>query len=325
MFLALGLFAVALAAADRWLPAGPGVAAAAAALVLAAGMAWPERVPWAELPRALPLTTAATAAALIALAWRGPDRAGRLRWAPLALWSVFALGLLGKMLLAARIHHYGFVLALPATLLLVAVFVHLLPAWLRARGGSGVLARAVGIAAVGAGVVFFLRLSDAHYARKDLRVGTGADAILVEGPRFSRRGAVIGEALDRLARRMPAEATLLVLPEGAGVNYWLRRRNPTPYHLFLPTELDALGGEGPVLEALRERPPDFVLLLHRAYGEFGAAPFGSDARSGRRLLEWVNGNYERRDRIGSEPFTGRGFGGVILERRAKAPRAGESP
>jgi hypothetical protein len=128
--------------------------------------------------------------------------------------------------------------------------------------------------------------------------------------------------MDRLARRMPADATLLVLPEGAGINYWLRRPNPARFHLFLPTELDALGGEGPVLEGLRQRPPDFVLLLHRAYGEFGAARFGSDARSGRDLLEWVNANYDRRDRIGSEPFAGRGFGAVILERRAGPSRAG---
>jgi hypothetical protein len=117
---------------------------------------------------------------------------------------------------------------------------------------------------------------------------------------------------------MPEDSTLLVMPEGAGINYWLRKENPTPYNLFLPTEIDAFG-EASMLGALRERPPDFVLLTHRLEGEFGVGTFGEDPRNGRRLMSWVRENYRRVERIGAEPFSGRGFGVVILRRADDDP------
>ena len=68
---------------------------------------------------------------------------------------------------------------------------------------------------------------------------------------------------------MPADASLLVLPEGIGLNYWLRRRNPTRFNLFLPAESRAFGGDAAMLENLRENAPDFVVLMHRDSVEFG--------------------------------------------------------
>jgi hypothetical protein len=112
---------------------------------------------------------------------------------------------------------------------------------------------------------------------------------------------------------MAEDDTLLVLPEGVGVNYWLRKENPTPYNLFLPTEIDAFGEES-MLRALRAHPPDFIVVMHRLSNEFGVGAFGVDPRNGRRLMDWVRGHYRRVERIGAEPFSGQGFGLVILRR-----------
>jgi hypothetical protein len=278
-----------------------------------------DAVPWFDLPRALPLVTLAAVVVLAIGCWRRRRRPEALaRWAPLALWSLL---LLGKMLLHTRIHHYGFVLAMPATLLLVATLVHGVPVWMRARGG-GDLTRAVALASVAAGALFLLLRSDSFYARKDFQVGQGADAIVVEGPGVSSRGAVIARALTRLEAEMPAEASLLVMPEGIGLNYWLQRRNPTRFNLFLPAELRAFGGEEAMLEEIREHPPDFVVLMHRDSAEFGVGPFGKDPRNGLRLLQWVDANYVRVEQIGAEPFRDRRFGLVILRRRHALPSVG---
>jgi hypothetical protein len=293
--------------------------AAAGAAVFAVLTAAGDAVPWFELPRALPLVTLAAVVVLAIGCWRHRDRPEVLsRRAPLALWALWSLVLLGKMLLHTRIHHYGFALAMPATLLLVAMLVHGLPAWDRARGG-GDLTRAVGLAGIAAAVVFLLLRSDSFYARKDFRVGQGADAIVVEGPGVSSRGAVIARALGRLEAAMPADASLLVMPEGIGLNYWLRRRNPTRFNLFLPTEMRAFGGEEAMLEEIREHAPDFVVLMHRDSAEFGVGPFGEDPRNGRRLRQWVDANYLRLVQIGAEPFRDRRFGLVILRRRDAPP------
>ena len=117
---------------------------------------------------------------------------------------------------------------------------------------------------------------------------------------------------------MPPDSTLAVLPEGASLNYWLRKRNPSGFILFLPTEIAAFG-EPSMLARLGANPPDFVALVHRLSVEFGTGPFGVDPRNGRGLLEWVQRHYERVARVGSEPFGTQGFGVVILRRKPSTP------
>jgi hypothetical protein len=298
------------------------LAAAAGCALLALLVARPALVPWRDLSRALPLASllAVTAAVVTCLRARR-EREVLLRFAPLALWSVYALALLGKMVLNARVSQYGFALAMPAALLLIACLIGWFPELLRRRFGGGDLFRAMAIAATAAAVVFFLRESNRHYEIKDFTLGSGPDAIVVENPRIQARGRVVAETLERLRGIMPPGATLLALPEGVGLNYWLRRENSSRYNLFLPPEFEAFGGESAMLADLRAHPPDFVVLVHRNHAEFGVGPFGKDPRNGRAIMDWVEDHYRRIERIGEEPFQGRGFGTVIL-RRAADPVAG---
>jgi hypothetical protein len=252
---------------------------------------------------------------LLPLAWsaRG-DRERFARLLPLALFAVLALGLLAKLGLRARIPHYGFVLAMPATLLLVLGFVHALPR-LRADGpGRGVLARSFGLGAVAAGVIAHLAWANGIYAHKRLAIGDGADRLYGEDASFDPRTRRMQRALDWLAPRLAPDATLLALPEGLSLNYWLRRASPTRYGLFLPTELAAFGGEQVILDALRAQPPDWVALIDRASDEFGVGAFGSDPANGAAIRAWVDAHYRRERRIGPEPFHGEGFGIVLLRR-----------
>ena len=293
-----------------------GVAAGAAVFLVFVGLG--PRVPWMDVARALPLTSVLAVVVLAAACLRSGG-VGRSpgRWAPLALWAVFSLVLLAKMLFRVRFAHYGFALAMPATLLLVAGLVCGVPSLIGSRWGAGAVSRGMALGAVAAGVLFMLTWSDALYARKDFVVGAGSDAILVEGPDHDRRGQVVAAALSELEARMPATATLLVLPEGAGLNYWLRRRNPTPYTLLIPTELKAFGGDDAVLRDLRLHPPDYIALVDRDHSETGVGPFGADPENGRRIMDWVTASYRRVARVGAEPFRKRGFGIVILERAAR--------
>lgn len=315
--LALTGSAALLVAADRltgrW---GERLAPAAAAATFA-GLAWhPELVAWSAVPRALPLVSLVSAVWFTGRWLRDRSQsAGRdAVLAGRAVWSVFALALLGKMLLHPRIPHYGFVLAVPATLLLVALFVRCLPHLARAVAGRGTLCRWLAVALVASSVLFWLRLSDRRYERKDFAVGTGADRIWVEAPPASLRGVRVREALARLEALAPPDSTLLVVPEGITLNYWLRRVNPTRYNLFLPTEFDAFGSDA-MLQELREHPPDIVVVMHRRHGEFGVAAFGQDARFGRDLMAWIGAHYQRVERIGREPSDEAGFGILILRRR----------
>ena len=268
-----------------------------------------------DLASALPVTTVGLLVSTVTVAVRRPERRAQL-FAP-ALLAVFALGLLGKMLLFARLEHYGFVLAAPASWLLVAAWVGVLPALLRARTGGGGVARACALVLCAVFAVAFWQRSDRRYAVKDWPVGEGADRILAERPGAARRPALVEQTRAALASRIAPGETLLVLPEGAILNYWLRQKNPSRFWLFLPTELAAFG-EAAMLRDLAAYPPDWLVLAHRDPREFGAGPFGRDPRNGRALLAWVREHYERVERFGAEPFTGAGFGTVVLQRRTDA-------
>lgn len=288
----------------------------AVAVLLFAALAWAP-LPWWKLAPALPAVAVAAVLGLAAGVSRARDEAVRRRRYPLLLFAVYAVVLLGKILLAARFDWYGFVLAMPATLLLVAGLVHGLPAWLRRQHGGGGLARALSIALVAAACVGLLAVSRQHYAERRFAVGSGGDTLLARPPERSPRAALLARTLADLEGRMAPGETLLVLPEGVQLNYWLRVRNPSRFQLFLPTEIEAFG-EAAMLADLEAHPPDYVVLVHRGWQEFGTGPFGRDPRNGRRLLAWVEAHYRRVARYGAEPFGSGGFGTVVLERADEA-------
>jgi hypothetical protein len=230
------------------------------------------------------------------------------------------------MLLAARVVQYGFTLAMPATLLCAVLGIACLPAWLRARGGSGEVARALALAAALGFAGFWWQRADRLYARVDFPIGRGGDAIYAPDPSVHPRSRVVAETLAWLESHEPADSTLLVMPEGITLNYWLRRKNPTRFDLFLPTEIAAFG-EARMLRDLEQHPPDTIVLMHRLSQEFGVGAFGRDPRNGRALVEWVRAHYGRVARFGAEPFAAEGFGAAIYSRDAppsEEPAAGSS-
>jgi hypothetical protein len=275
-------------------------------------------VPRRHLGRALPWTSLAAGAALLWLAWtRRHDRATAVRLVPAIAWAVFSFLLLTKVLLNVRISHYGFVLALPATLLLVATLVWAIPALLASRLGSGAPARAILTGVILAAVVFFLRWSSALYATKIQPVGEGGDVMFAGDPRRDPRGYAVALAADRLRARMPPDATLMALPEGVILNYWLKRPNPTRNIYFVPWSLAFAGGEARVLEDMQAHPPDFIAVIHRESDEYGVGYFGADPSYGHQIMEWIRRDYERFDRLGGEPLTDGQFGILLLQRRAR--------
>ena len=183
--------------------ARPGRRAGALDVVLAvaifAGLAFvPDLVPWRDLPRALPLTTTAVLAGFVWLSLRSTDDAAtRSAYVPMAMWSTFALALLSKMVLHARVEFYGFYLAMPAMLVLVAALTFWLPNWLDRRRGSGAVVRALTLGVIAAMVLYYFNWSQAVYAPKTYAVGKDGDAIVTVRPRRlaancrHRRGASV--------------------------------------------------------------------------------------------------------------------------------------
>ena len=104
-------------------------------------------LPWLDIPRGATLDDALALAVFVALLLKHPRRMEL--WPallPMVLWTTFALGLLFKMVLNVHLYHYGFYLAMPATLVLVICLTYWIPTVLRRTIGCGVVFRTLALA-----------------------------------------------------------------------------------------------------------------------------------------------------------------------------------
>lgn len=284
-------------------------AAGAAALLVVGGLlAWRLRsIDWLAAARPLPLF----ALAIGAVAWtvlrrsQDPESTRRAR-AWLAL-SAFAFVLLLKMILHARVQHYGFALALPATLLTVAALVGVLPRELERRGRAGVVLRLGALALFAVATAAHLDVTRRFLSTKTEVVGSGGDTF-----RADLRGRFVNAALEAYAGLAQPGDTLAVLPEGVMLNYLAGSLNPTPYVNFMPPEL-MLFGEERIVAAFDAAPPDWILLVHKDTSEYGFPLFGPDY--GTKLATWVQTRYTSVRQFGQPPLTpGTVFGIQLLKR-----------
>ena len=265
---------------------------------------------WPEILRPLPVLLAVLCAGALLLAWREPDPGGVrvLR----AAWLVFAALLMLKIVLRVRLDQYGFALAMPATLLVIAALTCWLPVWVTSRGGDGAVARSAVLGVVAAVVLALLPGIGARFAERSVKVGSGRDAFLAD----ERTGPVVDAALTALAG--PGhEGTLAVLPEGVMLDYLARRVNPTGHVNFMPPEL-LIFGEDRILEAFRRHPPDWIALTHKDTREYGVGFFGEGY--GRALYGWVERHYEPRELFGDPPLSPESRFGIRLLRLRREPR-----
>jgi len=225
-----------------------------------------------------------------------------------AMLGLFALLLLGKVFLYARIIHYGCWLAMPAAMVLLIALFGWIPAALRRRFGSSAIFLS-GIAGVWI-VVLFVYLAMTNLATKLLTVpvGAGPDQFWAD----AARATVVNNAIVA-AEQIPANKTLACFPEGIMINYLSRRETAGPYVNFNPPDL-LLFGEDRMLEALQATPPDYIFLVHKDTSEFGERFFGINY--GQKLYAWIAGNYQEQPLpmldLGAQPLRSNQFGIRLL-------------
>jgi hypothetical protein len=228
------------------------------------------------------------------------------------MFAAFALACLLKMMLNVRINHYGFVLAMPATMLMIVALLDWIPAELARRGGNGGFYAAVICAIVGIQLAVTLENTSYWLSRKTVPVGTGADRFLADA-----RGELVNAILASIDEVVQPGESLFAMPEGVMLNYLARRENPTPYTILMPTGIETRG-ESAILQSLEQNPPDYVVLVHKDTAEFGFRHFGTDY--GRGIGNWERENYRAIEFVGSPPLQSRRFGIMLLRKRANPGR-----
>jgi hypothetical protein len=240
---------------------------------------------WQKSLRGLSLVVPALAIGMFILSVRrANDPAGVLR----AMVCLFAAALLGKIFFHVTSFHYGFALAMPATLVGVAAMLDWLPK--RFPAGQHLVPPAI-LPGVGLFILVHLYIFGARYAHKGTLVSSGADAFRADPVAMMNdtRGRSVNLMLERL-RELPPNATLACVPEGVMINYLSRRTNSTPYINLMPPEVLMFGQER-IVQAFEQHPPDYLVLVIRSDPvEYGYKSFKDDY--GRDIFQWMQRHYE---------------------------------
>jgi hypothetical protein len=259
------------------------------ALLLAAasilGLRWPAAVSYANVFAPLPVWLAILLAIGFKRLLSTEEENKRLRLVLGLATAAFALGLLAKIILNARIYHYGFGLAMPAVLAVVAGGFALANE-VRRRGGSAArfaIPPAAFLAIVGG--IYLAKMDGVLRRHGEGRILAADGQRLRVSPDHAER---INAALRDIEQHVGPEQTLAVWPQGAMINVLARRRNPTRYMILLPPEVEMFG-EAEILAACRRSPPDFILLTGCDMRGYGRGEFlHGYARS---LGSWLDVNY----------------------------------
>jgi len=257
-----------------------------------------------ELARPWPLLVLAFG---LYLAYKSWSTGKRLSSRDIGLLSfiLFAFVLTFKMILNFHIYHYGFALALPATLALIILVTHHIPQWVQNHSENPWFMRAAGSALliifIGSHTVFSYRI----YEFKGLSVGSPRDLILDYHDFVNPRGQIMNAALQFIENNFSRGENFITLPDSIMLNYLARRKHPIKDTILSPP-LWKIAGDAGVLKQLEEASSPYIVFVDREFPYFGEKHFGKDY--GNETFLWVQSHYELIQQFGPTPFTGQGFG-----------------
>jgi len=279
--------------------------------ILASAPFYIEKTQWLNLGRALPIAAFLFTVYIFGkMLWFRRKPQITLHLVPFLVLGIFSFVLLFKMILNSHVYHYGFVLAMPATLLLVMLLLYQTPNFLgKLLGDKGFIRMLAGIFLVII-MIAHVGISKRIYGLKTFQFSFGKDAIMTWDSSRRLQGACGRRALEEIGKIMKKDETFIAFPEGALYNYLARRDNPTPYYDFKPLAFNV--PEALQLESMKKNPPDYVLLVERDTSDCGKRYFGSDYAFD--IYSWIKENYEIVYKIGY-PLEGAGFGVSIAKQK----------
>jgi hypothetical protein len=233
-------------------------------------------------------------------AWRG--QADFNRFLGLAVVGVAASVMLARMILNARLNHFGFFMMPLAVCFgahwLVVEWPRPVPGQVRANYlAPGAFAVVIALASLQ-----LAWLSMDNYDQKTYELGEGRDHFYAYVPALNNNSWMLRTMLKAGRSVVPDAKSLAVFPGGVAVNYHLRLRSPLSNLEVFPLAITATAAQR-TLRELAADPPDMVLLYARDLSENGALFFGADKASGQDIIYWLRAHYKIVGVGGHSPYS----------------------
>jgi hypothetical protein len=272
---------------------------------------WYNLIPMFELPRSLPLIVLIFSTSFFFKILKSEGH-GSNRRLGLLVFSIFSLVLMFKMIFHVQIAHYGFALALPATLILIYILTYEVPKLISSHPKPHSFFRPVAITVVAVFIGLHIQLEYKMYSLKGQPVGNGSDTLVDYHSFLNPRGIIFNAAIDFIQKEIPIETHFVAIPGSIMLNYMTRRESPLKYVYLNPGVFQLIGNYQIYEDLQRVRPP-YIVLVEQKFPQQGRTNFGKDF--GKSILQWIHKDYFLIQQFGAEPFVTEDFGIQILKRK----------
>ena len=274
------------------------------------------QIPWLYLGRPLPLLAILiTGYYVVRLLRILKEKRNTGKDLFLMVFSFFCTLILLKIVLNTHLFHYGFALALPATLLTIHTLLFIIPQHLDTLKNSQGFYKMTVLSLILFFVYAHIRVEQQVFQFKTLPISQGRDLFLDYDPVLETRGVVVNQALNYMKHKIPPGVKIATVPDGAMINYLSRHPNPIPLLNLNPYNA-AMFGEQSYLESLQQSASPYILLMHNDAGKltWGKGVFGKDYSQ--LTFTWIMQNYTLEQQFGAEPFSSEEFGIQLLRKNS---------
>ena len=222
---------------------------------------------------------------------------------------LFSLFLMSRMLFYVWAGHYGFYIALPGLIIYHVFFLGISPEWLR-EGWSRRFFRFGFMFIFILFIISHLNISMFCYASRTLKIDSEKGTLqFVNADRAKR----CKELIDFLNINTGERETLVVFPEGLGINFFSGRENPLYFNMYLPLDLARGDIVDRIISEMENKEIDYVALTQRDTTEYGYPAFGKDYAT--EIMQYISENYILYKQFGPFPFTTREYGIALFKRK----------
>jgi hypothetical protein len=230
----------------------------------------------------------------------------------LAVLALFSFLMLLRMLFYCWAGHYGFYILVPGLMVYYIFFFHITVDICKRSGKYGKMFFETGLIFVFIlFIISHLAISGFCYKNKTLKIDTKIGSLYAFNNQREER---IKELIDYLKNNTKQGETLVVIPEGASINFLAQRKNPLYYYSYLPVDLfGSKDAEKNVIAGLEENKVDYIAFLKRDTTEYGYPVFGKDYAMD--IFSYISTRYDLDRVFGSFPFTAPQYGIALFKRK----------